>query len=159
MNGSAPDFLTDQDGIVSAVGSLGASQDAFRGAFLLVAVDGPDGRYSGTSPLPAPCLPIAKPYSSPILGHWDGFPQGKQVLLETLVNRPGAFLASGDCHASFVTAHHMPTMAMPVVDFTGLAISSGTFNNFVEGAIAGLQGLADMQKAAANQTLRYSASR
>ncbi|OYV25319.1 MAG: hypothetical protein B7Z82_08520, partial [Halothiobacillus sp. 20-54-6] len=83
MNGSAPDFLTDQDGIVSAVGSLGSSQDAFRGAFLLMAVDGPDGRYSGTSPLPAPCPPIAKPYSSLILGHWDGFPQGIMVLSVT----------------------------------------------------------------------------
>jgi alkaline phosphatase D len=101
----------------------------------------------------------------PNVDQWDGFPQGKQALLETLATRPGVFLASGDIHASFVTAHKTAKMAMPVADFTGPAISSGTFNNFVESAIAGLPGLDATQKAAANQalvqglepTLQYSA--
>ncbi len=111
--------------------------------------------------LPADYQTIFKPN----VDQWDGFPQGKQALLETLANRPGAFLASGDIHASFVTTHKTPAMAMPVADFTGPAISSGTFNNFVESAIAGLPGLDATQKAAANQalvlgldqTLQYSA--
>lgn len=101
----------------------------------------------------------------PNVDHWDGFPQGKQVLLSALAHRPGAFLATGDIHASFVTSHHTTSMAMPVADFTGPALSSGTFNNFVEGAIASLPGLSTGQKAAANQvlvtgldqTLQYSA--
>lgn len=101
----------------------------------------------------------------PNVDHWDGFPQGKQALLETLANRPGAFLATGDIHAAFVTSHKTAAMAMPVVDFTGPALSSGTFNNFVAGAIASLPGLTASQKAAANQvlvagldqTLQYSA--
>ncbi|OYY55716.1 MAG: hypothetical protein B7Y53_03335 [Halothiobacillus sp. 28-55-5] len=116
---------------------------------------------SKASNLPADYQTIFKPN----VDHWDGFPQGKQALLETLANRPGAFLASGDIHASFVTAHKTRTMAMPVADFTGPAISSGTFNNFVESAIAGLPGLDAAQKVAANQalvlgleqTLQYSA--
>jgi alkaline phosphatase D len=116
---------------------------------------------SSATTLPADYQTIFKPN----VDQWDGFPQGKQSLLETLANRPGAFLASGDIHASFVTAHHTAGMAMPVADFTGPAISSGTFNNFVESAIAGLPGLTADQKAAANQvlvtgldqTLQYSA--
>jgi len=101
---------------------------------------------SATS-LPADYQTVFKPN----VDQWDGFPQGKQAFLETLANRPGAFLASGDIHASFVTQHQ--TSTMPVVDFTGPAISSGTFNNFVESAIAGLPGLDATQKAAANQAL------
>jgi alkaline phosphatase D len=103
---------------------------------------------SATS-LPADYQTVFKPN----VDQWDGFPQGKQAFLETLANRPGAFLASGDIHASFVTQHQTSTMAMPVADFTGPAISSGTFNNFVQAAIAGLPGLDATQKAAANQAL------
>jgi alkaline phosphatase D len=99
--------------------------------------------------LPADYQTVFKPN----VDQWDGFPQGKQAFLETLANRPGAFLASGDIHASFVTQHQTSTMVMPVADFTGPAISSGTFNNFVESAIAGLPGLDSAQKAAANQAL------
>ncbi|ANJ65984.1 hypothetical protein A9404_00035 [Halothiobacillus diazotrophicus] len=113
--------------------------------------------------LPAEYQTVFKPN----VDHWDGFPQGKQTLLDTLAKRPGAFLATGDIHASFVTTHKTSTMAMPVADFTGPALSSGTFNNFVAGAISSLTGLTDAQKAAANQalvtgldqTLQYSAPR
>lgn len=116
---------------------------------------------TNASNLPADYQTIFKPN----VDQWDGFPQGKQAFLATLASRPGAFLASGDIHASFVTAHKTATMAMPVADFTGPAISSGTFNNFVESAIAGLPGLDAAQKVAANQalvqgleqTLQYSA--
>lgn len=101
------------------------------------------------STLPADYQTVIKPN----VDQWDGFPAGKQALLDVLANRPGAFLASGDIHASFVTQHQTASMVMPVADFTGPAISSGTFNEFVASAIADLPGLDAAQLAAAQQAL------
>lgn len=84
---------------------------------------------------------------------WDGFPQAKQALLASLAQRPGAFLVSGDIHASFVTQHQGGGLAQPVADFTVPAISSGTFNSFVASAIAVIPGLTDAQRALAQQAL------
>lgn len=89
----------------------------------------------------------------PNVDQWDGFPQGKQRLLQKLANRPGAFLISGDIHASFITQHQTAAMTMPVVDFTVPAISSGTFNNFVETAIQVIPGLTKDQRNLAQQVL------
>lgn len=99
--------------------------------------------------LPAAYRTVFKPN----VDHWDGFPRGKHDLLRQLANRPGAFLTSGDIHASFVTHHRQTDLAMPVVDFTAPAISSGTFNNFVESAIQVIPGLDDRQRALARQLL------
>lgn len=61
--------------------------------------------------------------------HWDGFPHKKQELLELLGNRGNSFFVCGDIHASFVNDYGN------VVDFTAPAVSSGTFNSFMDTAV------------------------
>ena len=60
---------------------------------------------------------------------WDGFPNKRAELLNTLKNRGDALILSGDIHAAFMTDHD------GVVDFTAPAVSSRTFNSFVATAV------------------------
>lgn len=90
-----------------------------------------------THPLIAPLLPPEFPdtFRTRMLltaDQWDGFPQNRMELLGLLHTVPGAVVISGDIHATFVTDH-----GGGLYEFTGPAISSGTFGDLVERAVLG----------------------
>ncbi|MBI4772692.1 MAG: alkaline phosphatase D family protein [Deltaproteobacteria bacterium] len=68
---------------------------------------------------------------------WDGFPVKKQDILNYLSTVPGLVLLSGDIHASFVTDHG-DRGPYRVHEFTGPAVSSGTFQDFAGRTIGDL---------------------
>ncbi len=79
--------------------------------------------------------------------HWDGFPNRRKQLLELLKRRGNTFIFAGDIHAAFVCDHS------GVVDFTGPAVSSETFQNFVAQAlnVVGASFSAEQQQGLATQ--------
>jgi alkaline phosphatase D len=88
-----------------------------------------------THPLIAPMLPPTFPdtFKTRMLltaDQWDGFPQNKLELLSLFKTAPGAVIISGDIHATFVTDH-----GDGLFEFTGPAISSGTFGDLVTRAV------------------------
>jgi len=88
-----------------------------------------------THPLIAPLLPPEFPdtFRTRMLltaDQWDGFPQNRLELLGLMSAVPGTVVISGDIHATFVTDH-----GNGVFEFTGPAISSGTFGDLVERAV------------------------
>ncbi len=88
-----------------------------------------------THPLIAPMLPPDFPdtFKTRMLltaDQWDGFPQNRLELLGLMKTVPGTVLISGDIHATFVTDH-----GEGLVEFTGPAVSSGTFGDLVERAV------------------------
>ncbi|HSL18382.1 MAG TPA: alkaline phosphatase D family protein [Methylomirabilota bacterium] len=90
-----------------------------------------------THPLIAPMLPPEFPdtFRTRMLltaDQWDGFPQNRLELLGLMGMVPGTVIISGDIHATFVTDH-----GGGLYEFTGPAISSGTFGDLVERAVLG----------------------
>jgi alkaline phosphatase D len=90
-----------------------------------------------THPLIAPMLPPDFPdtFRTRMLltaDQWDGFPQNRLELLGLMGTVPGTVLISGDIHATFVTDH-----GGGLYEFTGPAVSSGTFGDLVERAVLG----------------------
>jgi phosphodiesterase/alkaline phosphatase D-like protein/2',3'-cyclic-nucleotide 2'-phosphodiesterase (5'-nucleotidase family) len=77
--------------------------------------------------------------------HWDGFPQGRQSVLDLLAAHQ-ATVISGDIHASFIS-RHAAAGGRVVPEFTGTSVSSENFreaiDNIVRGnpATAGLPGI------------------
>ena len=63
---------------------------------------------------------------------WDGFPQNRLELFGIMDMAPGTVVISGDIHATFVTDH-----GEGLYEFTGPAVSSGTFGDLVERAVLG----------------------
>lgn len=63
--------------------------------------------------------------------HWDGFPQGKEQVVRTILENNGVITLSGDIHSSFVTEHNLSDGATQAVDFTTSSVSSGTFGSFL----------------------------
>jgi len=63
--------------------------------------------------------------------HWDGFPQGKELLVKSMFEANGAITLSGDIHSSFVTEHNLTDGTTQAVDFTTSSVSSGTFGSFL----------------------------
>lgn len=66
---------------------------------------------------------------------WDGFPNGRQSLLEMLAGA-GAVVISGDIHGSFITRHNT-SLGRIVPEFTTTSVSSETFREEVETAALG----------------------
>lgn len=66
--------------------------------------------------------------------HWDGFPVQKRALLEGLLGQTGAITISGDVHSSYVTQHPETITGLRSFDFTGAAVSSGTWGEFTQTA-------------------------
>jgi alkaline phosphatase D len=90
-----------------------------------------------THPLIAPLLPPDFPdtFRTRMLltaDQWDGFPQNRMELMALMGMAPGTVMISGDIHATFVTDH-----GNGLYEFTGPAISSGTFGDLVERAVLG----------------------
>lgn len=71
--------------------------------------------------------------------HWDGFPQGKQQLIDSLLSPAGVITLSGDIHSSYVTEHkaHAAT-GNRSFGFTASSVSSGTMGSFIDSALSGL---------------------
>lgn len=63
--------------------------------------------------------------------HWDGFPVGKQELIQGVYEANGVISLSGDIHSSFVTEHQYLDGSTKSVDFTTSSVSSGTFGSFL----------------------------
>ncbi|HET8705671.1 MAG TPA: alkaline phosphatase D family protein, partial [Pseudomonadales bacterium] len=61
---------------------------------------------------------------------WDGFPNFKAKLVKDILGEYGAISISGDTHATFVGEHPVANSGKRSFDFTGPAISSGTFGQF-----------------------------
>ncbi len=78
---------------------------------------------------------------------WDGFPNLRKRLLEILRMRGNAFLVAGDIHAALVSDHG------GVVDFTGPAVSSETFYEFVQRAVGALSAEFDPEQREGIQAL------
>ena len=90
-----------------------------------------------THPQIAPLLPPEFPdtFKTRMLltaDQWDGFPQNRLELFGLMGMAPGTVVISGDIHATFVTDH-----GDGLYEFTGPAISSGTFGDLVERAVLG----------------------
>lgn len=90
-----------------------------------------------THPLIAPMLPPTFPdtFKTRMLltaDQWDGFPQNRLELFGLMKTVPGTVIISGDIHATFVTDH-----GDGLYEFTGPAVSSGTFGDLVERAVLG----------------------
>lgn len=66
--------------------------------------------------------------------HWDGFPVQKRALLEGVLGQSGAITISGDVHSSYVTQHPETITGLRSFDFTGAAVSSGTWGEFTKTA-------------------------
>ncbi len=62
---------------------------------------------------------------------WDGFPEMRAGLLDMLKVPENGVVISGDIHATFVTDH-----GDGVFEFTGPAVSSGTFGSMVANVVA-----------------------
>lgn len=84
----------------------------------------------------------------PNADHWDGFPIRKATMLGTIAAHAGstaggrtaqvgAFLMSGDIHASFIS-DNKPGGAASIPDFTTPATSSGTWGDFIADAYDGI---------------------
>lgn len=96
--------------------------------------------------------------------HWDGFPLRKATLLggiaQANATRAGAglgatsgiFLMAGDIHASYV-ANNVPAAGVNIPDFTGPAVSSGTYGSFLENAFNDIASSFDASAQAAGKTL------
>lgn len=65
--------------------------------------------------------------------HWDGFPQAKAQLLQTLA-QAGVISIAGDIHSAYVSEHVFGNNK--TFCFTGPSVSSTTFNTFVRDAAA-----------------------
>lgn len=66
--------------------------------------------------------------------HWDGFPVQKRALLEGVLGETGAITIAGDVHSSYACAHPVTGTGKRSIDFTGGAISSGTWGEFTKTA-------------------------
>lgn len=66
--------------------------------------------------------------------HWDGFPVQKRALLQGVLGETGAITIAGDVHSSYVTEHPVTGTGKRSFDFTGGAVSSGTWGEFTETA-------------------------
>ncbi|CBL46788.1 Phosphodiesterase I [gamma proteobacterium HdN1] len=69
---------------------------------------------------------------------WDGFPIQKQAMIRGMLGRNGAITLSGDIHSSYVCEHPLTETGKRSIDFTGGAISSGTWAEFLETAAASI---------------------
>lgn len=70
--------------------------------------------------------------------HWDGFPVQKRALLEGVLGETGAITLAGDVHSSYVTEHPVSESGKRSFDFTGAAVSSGTWGEFTATAAASI---------------------
>jgi phosphodiesterase/alkaline phosphatase D-like protein/2',3'-cyclic-nucleotide 2'-phosphodiesterase (5'-nucleotidase family) len=73
---------------------------------------------------------------------WDGFPNGRQALLDMLAGSD-AVVISGDIHGSFITRHNT-SLGRIVPEFTTTSVSSETFREEVEAAALGNPATADL---------------
>ncbi len=86
---------------------------------------------------------------------WDGFPNRRKSLLNFLRSQNNTAIISGDIHASFITDHQ------GVPEFTGVAISSATFQDMIENNVlsnpdlSGVTGISNLI-AASSDILRMS---
>lgn len=91
------------------------------------------------------------------LDHWDAFPNKRQALVTLLDSVPNTLLIAGDIHANLVAQQGQQTY-----EFTGTAISSAPFGQFVTDQVVTLGLPAETAQALdnllqlANPTLRYA---
>lgn len=66
--------------------------------------------------------------------HWDGFPVQKRALIQGLLGETGAITIAGDVHSSYACEHPLTSTGRRSIDFTGGAVSSGTWGEFTKTA-------------------------
>lgn len=67
--------------------------------------------------------------------HWDGFPQGRQAVLDLLAQHE-ATVISGDIHGSFIS-RHAAAGGRIVPEFTGASVSSESFQEAIANIVRG----------------------
>lgn len=89
-----------------------------------------------TFDLAAPPFPLPPGFPEDLRGkiqlnadHWDGFPQGRQAVLDLLAQHE-ATVISGDIHASFISRHNAAGGRI-VPEFTGTSVSSESFRQVI----------------------------
>ena len=70
--------------------------------------------------------------------HWDGFPQGKQALIDNILSPLGVVTLSGDIHASFVSEHKVHANGKRSFGFTASSLSSATQGSFIDSSLQSL---------------------
>lgn len=75
---------------------------------------------------------------------WDGFPGFKQTLVNSILADHGVISIAGDTHATFVAEHPVAGNGKRAFDFTGPAVSSGTFGEFAGNVVKTVPRIAGM---------------
>lgn len=75
---------------------------------------------------------------------WDGFPNFKQTLVKDILGEYGVISIAGDTHATFVAEHPVADSGKRSFDFTGPAVSSGTFSEFAKTVVKTVPKIAGM---------------
>ncbi|MEH6347673.1 MAG: alkaline phosphatase D family protein [Bermanella sp.] len=70
--------------------------------------------------------------------HWDGFPIYKKGLIDNLFSPTGTISIAGDVHSSYIGRHPANANGNRSFDLTTSSISSGTFGQFMNGALGGI---------------------